>query len=110
MPVETRGKKRQRQLELDPNPIAHQRAIVCRGTSCFLAKAAGTAEFDRVVKYSWTSSMRPPEADFLNKANERGVKGLAKVVGYHEEVTSISRLRQGLVFSIPHKFRSVPQC
>ncbi|KAA6410771.1 MAG: serine threonine- kinase Sgk2 [Lasallia pustulata] len=109
MPVEVRGKMRNRQLELDPNPIAHQRAIVCRGTSCFLAKAAGAAEFDRVVKYSWTSSMRPPEADLLNKANERGVKGLAKVVGYHEEVTSISRLREGLVFSTPHKFRGVPR-
>ncbi|SLM34963.1 serine threonine-protein kinase sgk2 [Lasallia pustulata] len=109
MPVEARGKMRKRQLELDPIPIAHQRAIVCRGTSCFLAKATGAAEFDRVVKYSWTSSMRPPEADLLNKANERGVKGLAKVVGYHEEVTSISRLREGLVFSTPHKFSGVPR-
>ncbi|KAA6410556.1 MAG: serine threonine- kinase Sgk2 [Lasallia pustulata] len=90
MPVEARGKMRKRQLELDPIPIAHQRAIVCRGTSCFLAKATGAAEFDRV-------------------ANERGVKGLAKVVGYHEEVTSISRLREGLVFSTPHKFSGVPR-
>ncbi|KAA6408373.1 MAG: serine threonine- kinase Sgk2 [Lasallia pustulata] len=109
MPVEARGKMRKRQLELDPIPIAHQRAIVCRGTSCFLAKATGAAEFDRVGKYSWTSSMRPPEADLLNKANERGVKGLAEVVGYHEEVTSISRLREGLVFSTPHKFSGVPR-
>ncbi|SLM34569.1 serine threonine-protein kinase sgk2 [Lasallia pustulata] len=108
MPVEART-KRNRQLELDPNPIAHQRSIVCRGTSCFLAKPIGAAEFDRVVKYSWTSSMRPPEADLLNKANERGVKGLAKVVGYCEEVTSISKLREGLVFSTPHKFRGVPR-
>ncbi|KAF5137914.1 hypothetical protein E5D57_001693 [Metarhizium anisopliae] len=108
IPVEARGKKRKRQFVLDPNPIAHQRAIVCRGTSCFLAKAAGGADFDTVVKYSWTSDMRPPEADLLNKANERGVKGLARVVGYHEEVTSISKLREGLVFSAPHKFRSVP--
>ncbi|OWT42265.1 serine/threonine-protein kinase Sgk2 [Pochonia chlamydosporia 170] len=53
--------------------------------------------------------MRPPEADLLNKAIERGVKGLAKVVGYHEEVTSISKLREGLVFSTPHKFRGVPR-
>ncbi|KAA6411034.1 MAG: serine threonine- kinase Sgk2 [Lasallia pustulata] len=108
MPVEART-KRNRQLELDPNPIAHQRSIVCRGTSCFLAKPIGAAEFDRVVKYSWTSSMRPPEADLLNKANERGVKGLAKVVGYCEEVTSISKLREGLVFSTPYKFRGVPR-
>ncbi|KJZ68942.1 hypothetical protein HIM_11658 [Hirsutella minnesotensis 3608] len=39
--------------------------------------------------------MRPLEADLLDKANERGVKGLAKVVGYHEEVTSISKLNGG---------------
>ncbi|SLM35803.1 serine threonine-protein kinase sgk2 [Lasallia pustulata] len=110
MPVKARTKRnRQLELELDPNPIAHQRSIVCRGTSCFLAKPIGAAEFDRVVKYSWTSSMRPPEADLLNKANERGVKGLAKVVGYCEEVTSISKLREGLVFSTPHKFRGVPR-
>ncbi|ODA78142.1 hypothetical protein RJ55_06746 [Drechmeria coniospora] len=107
MPVETRGKKRKRELELDPNPIAHQRAIVCRGTSCFLAKTTGSAEYDRVVKFSWTSSMRSPEADLLMKANERGVKGLAKVVGYHEEVTSISRLRGNLVFSAQYKFRGM---
>ncbi|EXU95608.1 protein kinase [Metarhizium robertsii] len=108
MPVETCGKKRKRELELDANPIARQRAIVCRGTSCFLAKTTGADEYDKVVKFSWTSSMRPPEADLLNKANERGVKGLAKVVGYYEEVTSISKLRENLVFSTPHKFRGVP--
>jgi hypothetical protein len=107
LPVEARGKKRRRQLELDPKPIAHQRAIVCRGTTCFLAKATGATEFDRVVKYSWTSSLRPTEADLLIKANERGVKGLAKAVGYQEEVTSISKLREGLVFTTPHKFRGV---
>ena len=52
-----RGKKRK--LELDPKPIAFQRAIVCRGTSCFLAKPMRGEEFDSVVKFSWTSSMRP---------------------------------------------------
>ncbi|KAM3509002.1 hypothetical protein MY11210_006497 [Beauveria gryllotalpidicola] len=109
LPVEARGKKRKRELKLNPNPIALQRAIVCRGTSCFLAKPTGAAKYDRVVKFSWTSSMRPPEADLLRKANERGVKGLAKVVGYHEQVTSISRLREGLIFSTPHKFRGVPR-
>ncbi|KAL7893021.1 serine/threonine-protein kinase Sgk2 [Trichoderma sp. SZMC 28014] len=109
IPVEARGKKRKRQVELDPKPVARPRAIVGRGTTCFLAKATGAVEFDRVVKYSWTSSMRPPEADLLTKANERGVKGLAKVVGYQEEVTSISKLREGLVFTTAHKFRGVPR-
>ncbi|KAK1255493.1 hypothetical protein MKX08_009488 [Trichoderma sp. CBMAI-0020] len=82
IPVEARGKKRKCQLELDPTPIAHQRAIVCPCDS---------------------------QADLLIKANERGVKGLAKVVGYQEKVTSISKLREGLVFTTPYKFRSVPR-
>ncbi|TWU78747.1 hypothetical protein ED733_006618 [Metarhizium rileyi] len=107
MPVNTYEKKQKQELELNANPIACQRAIVCRGTSCFLAKTIGADEYDKVVKFSWTSSMRPPEADLLNKANERGVKGLAKVVGYYEEVTSISKLRENLIFSTSHKFRGV---
>ncbi|KAF4507422.1 hypothetical protein G6O67_006058 [Ophiocordyceps sinensis] len=122
IPVEVRGKMRNRELELDPDPIAFQRAIVCRGTSCFLAKPKSPSRHDWVaklpwtssmrpagynwvVKFSWTSGMRPAEADLLRKANNRGVKGLAKMVGYHEVVTSISKLRQGLVFPNPHKFR-----
>lgn len=109
LPVQARGKKRKRELELDPNPIALQRAIVCRGTTCFLAKPPGAADCDRVVKFSWTSSKRPAEADLLEKASERGVTGLAKLVGYHEEVTSISKLREGLLFSTAHKFRGVPR-
>jgi hypothetical protein len=82
LPVETRGKKRKRELEMDSSAIAHQRAIVCRGISCHLAKPASATEFDMAVKFSWTSDMRLPEADLLNKANERGFKGIARVVGY----------------------------
>lgn len=108
IPAETQEKKRKLKLELDPTPIASQRAIVCRGTSCFLAKA-GVGEFDYVLKFSWISSVRAPEADLLNKALERGVKGLAKVVGYQQEVTSISKLRENLTFSTPYKFRGVPR-
>ena len=100
-----RGKKRK--FELDPDPIASQRAIVCRGTSCYLSKPIDADEYGSVVKISWTSDMRPPEADLLKKANDRGVKGLAVLVGYQDEVTSISSLRSGLVFSTPHKFRGV---
>ncbi|KAL6860864.1 hypothetical protein J3F83DRAFT_304069 [Trichoderma novae-zelandiae] len=108
MPVETRTMKRKRKLELDAKPIAFQRAIVCRGTCCFRARAVGSTKIDMVVKFSWTSSKRPPEADLLTKAQERGVKGLAKLVGYCEEVTSISKLREGLVFGTPYNFRDVP--
>lgn len=109
IPTELRGKTRKRKFEMEPVPIAFQRAIVCRGTSCFSAKVAGGDRFDTVMKFSWTSSLRKPEADLLNKAYERGVKGIAKVVGYQENITSIEALRAGLAFSIPHKFRPVPR-
>lgn len=108
IPTETGGKTRKRKFELDPVPIALQRAIVCRGTSCFLAKTAGTDEFDTVMKFSWTSSLRKPEADLLIKASERGVKGIARVVGYQEEITTIQNLRTSLTFANPHKFRNPP--
>ncbi|UKZ48431.1 hypothetical protein TrVGV298_002654 [Trichoderma virens] len=108
IPVEPRVMKRKQKLELDSDPIAHQRAIVCRGTSCFRAKDINATESNTVVKFSWASSLRPPEADLLSKAQERGVKGLARMVGYCEEVISISKLREGLTFSTPHKFRNVP--
>ncbi|UKZ74972.1 hypothetical protein TrVFT333_002642 [Trichoderma virens FT-333] len=108
IPVKPRVMKRKQKLELDSDPIAHQRAIVCRGTSCFRAKDINATESNTVVKFSWTSSLRPPEADLLSKAQERGVKGLARMVGYCEEVISISKLREGLTLSTPHKFRNVP--
>ena len=43
-----RGKKRK--LEMDPVPIACQRALVCRGTVCYLAKRPRTKEYDSVFK------------------------------------------------------------
>ncbi|KAI4153240.1 MAG: hypothetical protein L6R39_001622 [Caloplaca ligustica] len=105
LPADCRGKKRK--LELAPDPIAHQRAIVCRGTSCYLAKAAPTDDFGCVVKFSWTSDRRPPEANLLIMAHERGVTGLAELVGHHR-VTSIAEMREDLDFSKPHKFRNTP--
>ncbi|KAG6108507.1 hypothetical protein E4U13_006408, partial [Claviceps humidiphila] len=63
----------------------------------------GAPEFDRVVKYSWTPSTWTPEADLLCKANEHCVNGVAKLVGYEREITRISKLRDGLTFSTPHK-------
>lgn len=47
---EARGKKRK--LEMEHEPIAYQRAIVCRGTCCRRAKATRTDDFDCVVKFS----------------------------------------------------------
>ncbi|KAG6054252.1 hypothetical protein E4U32_007038 [Claviceps aff. humidiphila group G2b] len=91
------------QLELNPKPISYRRSIVCRATTCFPAKPIGAPEFDRVVKYSWTPSTWTPEADLLSKANEHRVQGVAKLVGYEREITRISKLRDGLTFSTPHK-------
>ena len=98
-----RGKKRK--LELDTEPIAFQRAIVCRGTACYHSRS-GCPGFDGVVKFSWTSDLRPPEADLLQKANDRGVKGLAKLVG-HDKITSVKELRHGLEFAATHRFRNI---
>ncbi|KAG6266240.1 hypothetical protein E4U47_005952 [Claviceps purpurea] len=90
-------------LELNPKPISYRRAIVSRATTCFPAKPIGAEEFDTVVKYSWIPSTWTPEADLLRKANEHRVKGVAKTVGYEREITRISKLRDGLAFSTPHK-------
>lgn len=94
------------ELELEQDPIAYQRAIVCRGTSCYLAKPIGAMKSDYVVKFSWISDQRIPEVDLLQKAHSLDVKGLAKLIGSHE-VTTISSLREGLTFSKPHKFRNI---
>ncbi|KAI1271450.1 serine/threonine-protein kinase Sgk2 [Xylaria sp. FL0933] len=105
VPAEGGGTDEKLELELNPIPIAYQGAIVCRGTCCFLAKAKGATDFDKVVKFSWTSDKRQPEADLLRKANQQGVEGIAKVIAYNEEITSVSKLREGLTFSTPHRFR-----
>ncbi|MCJ1251832.1 hypothetical protein MMC30_009070 [Trapelia coarctata] len=91
------GKEKRIQLERDPMVI--QRAIVCRGTSCYRSK-----DGDHVVKFSWTSDKRPPEADHLRLAREKGVQGVAGLLGYHR-ITSIERLRHGLTFPAPNHFR-----
>ena len=108
------GKKRK--LELESHPIAHQHAIVCRGTACYIAKAAGAestrktrssseaAELDCVVKFSWTSDKRQPEWKLLETAQEKGVKGVARLVG-HTEVTSVGQLRDGLNFEASKRHR-----
>jgi hypothetical protein len=67
-------------LQLLPDPITCQRAIVCRGTSCFLTKTSESKNYDRVTKFSWTSDRRRSEVDLLRLAGDRGVKGIASLV------------------------------
>ena len=94
---DTTGKKKEFQLE--QNPFFKQRATVCRGTTCYR-----TSDQETVVKFSWTSDKRPSEAKFLNIARERGVTGLASLLGHHK-ITSIKEQRSGLEFPAAHNFK-----
>ncbi|KAI4196202.1 MAG: hypothetical protein LQ350_006695 [Teloschistes chrysophthalmus] len=100
---DTTGKERR--LQLDPIPVAHQRAIVCHGTSCFRARTPSSEDLRNVVKFSWVSDKRRPEADLLRLARERGVEGVAKLFG-HYRITSIADMREGLTFGRPYTFRN----
>ena len=88
-----------KQVELS-TLLVRQRAIVCRGTTCFKTRQG-------VAKFSWRSAKRPSEVKHLTLAAKRGVKGVANVVA-HKEFTSIADLRSGLDFSArtQHKFQA----
>ena len=96
--ISTDATGKENRMQLDEAPFVKQRAVVCRGTTCFR-----TGDQANVVKFSWTSDKRPPEADHLRLALENGVEGIAKLIGY-QRITSISELRSGLTFPSPHKF------
>ncbi|KAA6407381.1 MAG: hypothetical protein FRX48_08929 [Lasallia pustulata] len=96
---------KERRLQLESHLIAYQRAIVCRGTSCFRASIPSSEDPRYVVKFSWTFDKRRPEADLLRLARERGVEGVAKLFGDHR-ITSIADMREGLAFAKPHAFQN----
>ncbi|KAL2045028.1 hypothetical protein N7G274_002803 [Stereocaulon virgatum] len=98
--ISTDARGKEKRMQLDEAPFVKQRAVVCRGTTCFR-----NIDQSGVVKFSWTSDKRPPEADHLRLAQEKGVEGIAKLTGY-QRITSISELRSGLTFPSPHQFRS----
>ncbi|GKU11172.1 unnamed protein product [Fusarium langsethiae] len=79
-------------------PIVRQKAVVCRGTTCF-----GTRN-STVAKFSWVSDKRKLEVEQLKLAEERGVQGVARVVA-HRQITTIAELREGLEFRERHRFR-----
>ncbi len=91
---------KERRLQLEQDPIVIQRAIVCRGTNCYRSK-----DSEYVIKFSWTSDKRSPEANYLRTAREKGVKGVANLLGYHR-ITSINEMRDGLTFPTPNHFRN----
>ncbi|KHN95316.1 serine/threonine-protein kinase Sgk2 [Metarhizium album ARSEF 1941] len=79
--------------------MVRQRAIVCRGTTCY------EAQNSQVAKFSWASDKRKLESEQLRLAEQRGVKGVARVVA-HRQIITIAELRDGLEFPKHHKFRS----
>ncbi|KAI3340362.1 serine/threonine-protein kinase Sgk2 [Ustulina deusta] len=78
-------------------PIVRQKAIVCRGTTCYKTQDS------YVAKFSWASDKRKLEVEQLRLAETRGVKGVARVVA-HRQITTIAELRQGLEFRKRYKF------
>ena len=87
-------------LRLEKLPFVKQRAIVCRGTTCFR-----TSDQEKVLKFSWTSDQRPCESELLRLAHKKGVEGVARFVRY-EKLTTINELRSGMTFPAPHRFRA----
>lgn len=101
-----RGKsKMEKRLYLEKNPIAFQRAIVCRGTTCYRAKSLDSDRWEYVVKFAWRSDKRKAEGEPLKLAKERDVWGVAKLIS-HQDLEEVAEMRQGLIFSKPQKFRS----
>ncbi|OTA60266.1 hypothetical protein K449DRAFT_396212 [Hypoxylon sp. EC38] len=86
------------------NQIVSQRAVVCRGTTCFEARNTHESQKSYVAKFSWVSDKRKPEAEQLKLAAERGVQGVARVVA-HRQITTIRELREGLEFRERHRFQ-----
>ncbi|KAK2589593.1 hypothetical protein QQS21_012724, partial [Conoideocrella luteorostrata] len=55
---------------------AKQRAVLCRGITCFLTKKG-------VAKFSWRSAKRQPsEVSHFKTAREKGVEEVAALVGH----------------------------
>ncbi|KAL1972135.1 hypothetical protein VTN31DRAFT_7354 [Thermomyces dupontii] len=94
-------------FQLKPKPLLCHRAIVSRGTSCFFSRMADSEDWDYVTKFSWTSDRWESEVRLLQRANERGVKGIVRLVG-HCDITSISELRSEMTFKEPYTFRDTP--
>ncbi|EDN11221.1 predicted protein [Histoplasma mississippiense (nom. inval.)] len=83
--------------------LSFQRAIVCRGTTCFLAN---NGQLEGVAKFSWVSDKRRPEAELLELAGQRNVQGVARIIG-HSTITNIADMRRDMAFNDRrHDFKS----
>ena len=84
-------------LRLD-KAMVRQKAIVCRGTTCY------ETQDSYVAKFSWASDKRKLEVEQLKLAEAMGVEGVARIVA-HRRITTIAEMREGLQFSAAHRFR-----
>ncbi|KAI9163551.1 hypothetical protein HJFPF1_05168 [Paramyrothecium foliicola] len=77
---------RNKQLELSVL-LVRQRAVVYRGTTCFVTRQG-------VAQFSWRSSKRPSEVKNLKQAWAQGMDGVVASVA-RREITSTGDLRTG---------------
>ncbi|KAF8846692.1 hypothetical protein BDZ45DRAFT_719281 [Acephala macrosclerotiorum] len=95
-------------IYLEGKPIASQKAIVCRGTTCYRGRGRDLKDWECVVKFAWPSNKRQREGRLLKLARERGVTGVAEWF-YYEQVAidgsldTIASLRKGMKFRPPRK-------
>ncbi|PTB65130.1 hypothetical protein BBK36DRAFT_1204266 [Trichoderma citrinoviride] len=92
----------EKRLDLCPTPLNRRLAIVSRATSCVLAKHADSDDYDHVVKFSWPLSEQK-EVHLLQKAGQRGVEGIIRLVA-HYEITDIDDMRRGMTFGKRYTF------
>ncbi|KAL1894959.1 hypothetical protein Cpir12675_003453 [Ceratocystis pirilliformis] len=84
-------------LRLDKAMI-QQKAIVCRGTTCY------EMQDSHVAKFSWALDKRKLQVEQLKLAEAMGVEGMARVVA-HRWITTITEMREGLQFPVARRFR-----
>lgn len=73
-------------ISQEDRSIASQKAIVCRGTTCYRGKRGDSGEWEHVMKFAWPSDQQQQEGDLLRLAKERGFKGIAEWL-HHDEIT-----------------------
>ena len=87
--------KEETRVYIEMDPIALERAIVCRGTSCFR-----TTDHKNIVKFSWVPASRLlTEPNLLMIARKKNVKGVARLIS-HKRIISTHDWRNGLNFSM----------
>ena len=93
--------EKQIRLQMENNPIARQAAIVGRGTSCYR-----TFDQESVIKFAWPDASRwLTEPQLLRAAQEKKVKGVARLGGY-KRITSVSEHRACLKFKQKRQMQS----